>query len=430
MVCRSPIAHTSQRSRIPMPLCHTRRPSVSRTVFGVLLGAVLGVLISGCTSESKAGPSDALPLSVHRAPFHQRSLLTGELVAENAIELSTPNANIWPVPIRWLAEDGIEVKAGDTVVEFDSTQISSNLENLESQVVEARNQLLSLQSEIANDLGQAEFTREQRQADFEKAEIAADVPADTLARQEIERRKLELNKARLELTAAEEQLAAKNLAAERRLAMQHLALEKAEQQAERARRGMELLTLVAPRDGIVLLGNNRQEGRAFQAADSVFPGSVVASLPDLDSLMVEASLFDVDDGKVQAGAGVVTTLDSFPDWPIKGTIREVGSFADQADSRSTRRAFKVRIDLHEIDTERMRPGMSVKVQVVTAPDQAEDEPLLIPRAALKPRGHEILAGLADGSWAAVELGPCNPDVCVLLRGLEEGTALRRAEEPG
>ena len=121
---------------------------------------------------------------------------------------------------------------------------------------------------------------------------------------------------------------------------------------------------------------------------------------------------------------------------VEGLIRDVyareyaakvDSFADQADSQSTRRAFKVRIDLTEIDTERMRPGMSVKVEVVADNDSTETDRLLIPRAALLPTGSEISAVLKDGTLVAVELGPCNPDVCVLLNGPSEGTSLGSAD---
>ena len=388
----------------------------------LLLISTLGCIVSaGCTQQSEADTDRGAPLVVHTGPFQQRLLLTGEIVAESAIELTVPNANIWPVPIRWLAEDGIEVKAGETVVEFDSSQILSTLDNLSSQTIEAENQLLSLRSELANGIGQARFTREQKLADFQKAEIAAAIPEDLSSRQDYERRRLELEKARLELQAAEENAAAQVRIAERKLEAQRLKVEQNREQVNRARSSIELLTLMAPKDGIVLVANNRREGRPYQAADSVFPGWTIASLPDLSTLIVEASLFDVDDGKLEPGTEVTATLDAFPDGSIPGIVREIDTIADQADSSSTRRAFKVRIDLEQTDPQRMRPGMSVKIEV-KAKDSGDPQ-LLIPRAAVLSQGSDYLAVLRDGSRVPIELGACNPTVCVLREGLDEGAEL-------
>ncbi len=393
-----------------------------RFVLRLFLISLLGpIALTGCTPKTEAETDPGAPLQVHTGTFQKRLLLTGEIAAESAIELTVPNANIWPVPIRWLAEDGVEVRAGETVVEFDSSQILTTLDNLSSQSIEAQNQLLSLRSELANEIGQARFTREQRLADFQKAEIAAAIPEDLSSRQDFERRRLELEKARLELQAAEEKAAAQVRIAESKLEAQRLKVEQTQEGVNRARGSIELLTLTAPKDGIVLLANNRNEGRPYQAADSVFPGWTIASLPDLSTLIVEASLFDVDDGKLEPGTEVIATLDAFPDASIPGTVREIDTIADQTDLSSTRRVFKVRIDLEQTDPERMRPGMSVKIEVKA--EDAGEQQLLIPRAAVHSRDSEYLAVLRDGSRVPIELGACNPTVCVLRGGLTEGTEL-------
>ena len=47
-----------------------------------------------------------------------------------------------------------------------------------------------------------------------------------------------------------------------------------------------------------LTGDHPWEGRKLQEGDTVWVGMTVASLPDLDSMIVEASLSDVDDGRI------------------------------------------------------------------------------------------------------------------------------------
>lgn len=358
---------------------------------------------------------------VRRGPFEQRMLLTGELVAERGARLQIPNVNIFPMVIRYLAEDGSEVKAGEVVAEFDNSQIVESLENLKSSAQEAENQLLSTRSRVANEVSEAFFTRERRQADLEKAEIAASVPLEVKALQEYERDQFELKKARLELRAANEALAATKEAGEREVRRKELELEKARRNIERTQDSLEAASLKAPTDGMFLLGIDH-EGRPFRAGGSSFPGFMLASLPDLGSLMVEARLFDVDDGKIQPGDPVMATLDTFPDWRIPGVVREVGRVADAQGIDSVRRSFVVLIDLEATDPQRMRPGMSVKVEL----KRGEDDSLLIPRAAISYRDGEPWAHRNTGGPVKVRLGECNPTLCRLLDGLEAGTRLAPA----
>ena len=98
--------------------------------------------------------------------------------------------------------------------------------------------------------------------------------------------------------------------------------------------------------------------------------------------------------------------------------------ADQRGRYSLRRFFDVTAVLDEVDVERMRPGMSVKLLVEEPPIA---DVLLVPRAALVWDGGEPRALEADGTAVRLELGPCNAHHCVVEGGLAEGTELRRSE---
>ena len=66
--------------------------------------------------------------------------------------------------------------------------------------------------------------------------------------------------------------------------------------------------------------------------------------------------------------------------------------------------------------ERLRPGMSVKVDVQGV---AQPAVLLAPRCALVAAGWPARAELGDGRRVEVVLGPCSGQECVVLRGLSE-----------
>jgi HlyD family secretion protein len=364
-------------------------------------------------------------LTVTRGRLERDFLLTGELVAEDAELLVVPNANIWPVTVRWLEDDGTEVEAGDVLVEFDSSQLASNLEELERSVLEAANQLASLRATVKGEEIEAELRYERSKAEYKKASLDAEIPVTLVSQQDYEELRLAYQRAALNFSQAEDALALNRTSARARIEKQQVALRKSEMAARRAREGIGLLTLTAPRDGILLVSDNDREGRPFQSGDATWPGLTIGKLPEMSSMIVEAQLFDVDDGAVEAGMLVSATVDAFPEIELRGEIIEVDDIANETSQRSSRRVFRTRIRLEELDLERMRPGMSVKV---VAELRLEDV-LLIPRASLGWRQEGsaggVVATLSNGEFESVGIGPCNETMCVLEEGVSEGERLAR-----
>ena len=362
-------------------------------------------------------------LQVTRGDFTSHFLLSGELMAEDAVVLIVPNANIWPVTVRWLEEDGAEVAKGDAIVEFDNSQLANNLEQLERSALEAANQLASLRATVRGEEIEAELTFERTRAALEKVRLDADVPATLVSEQEFEERRLAHERAQLEFQQADDALALKRTSVDARIEKQRVALAKAERAARRAREGIELLTLVAPRDGILLVSDNEEEGRPFQSGDTTWPGRSIARLPELSSMIVEAKLFDVDDGKILPGMPVTAIVDAFPEHVLMGEVIDVDDIASETRRDSLKRVFRTQVRLQGLDLERMRPGMSVKVVV----ENRRANVLLVPRVALGwsegSTGGSIVGVRFDGGVEEVKIGPCSRDQCVLEKGLEEGERL-------
>jgi multidrug resistance efflux pump len=183
------------------------------------------------------------------------------------------------------------------------------------------------------------------------------------------------------------------------------------------------MALKAPRDGILVIADHPWQGRKLQIGDSVWVGLPVVSLPDLTLMEVQAKLSDVDDGRIAPQLPVVCTLDAYPDLTFSGRIAEITPVAQEEVGRSLRRAYNVRITLDAGDPQRMRPGMSVKVEVR---ERAQDDVLLAPREGLDLGTGTPRARLASGDEIDVKLGGCNRDACVVLSGVAEGARLRAA----
>lgn len=387
--------------------------------------AALALVLATACAGAGAGPREtaggAEELAVRRGDFRERLLLTGELVAPRAEEMTVPRTPVWQLQVRWMEKDGTPVAAGQRVVEFDSSSFTADLEQRRLSAREADGSLARVEVEVAAKTAEKEFAVAQKQADLEKAKIDAAVPAELLALRVWQERQLALRRAELELEKAREDLAAHRRASAAEIAIQRVTQEKTRREIETAERAIQVLTLTAPRAGIVVAAEHPWERRKLQIGDTVWVGMVVVRLPDLSSMAVEAALSDVDDGRIAPGMAVVATLDTYPEQAYAGRVVGISPVAREPAHGSLRRAFKVDVALDRTDPERMRPGMSVKVEVLGA-----DRPgvLLAPRAGIDLASEPPRARLAAGGEREVRLGPCGALECVVESGLAEGERLR------
>ncbi|HEU5061315.1 MAG TPA: HlyD family efflux transporter periplasmic adaptor subunit [Kofleriaceae bacterium] len=377
------------------------------------------LLAASCGTGAAAAPAEPDALRVTRGEVAERVLLTGQLVAERAERSIVPMTRIWQLSIRWLAEDGAAAAAGDRVVEFDNSVFVGELAEKRLRLKQALLDLAAQRATAAAATADKQFALAREKILLEKAELQAALPKEFQPERDWQEKQLARERAQVAARKAEAELAAQTRSAALEIRVKEIEADKIRRDLEVAEKGIAALTLTAPRAGILLVGEHPWEGRKFQVGDVVQPGWTVVELPDLSTMRVEATLSDVDDGRVAVGARATSTLDAYPDQPLSGTVREVAPVAQEVGQQSLRRAFKVVIALDRTDAEKMRPGMSVKVEVRGAATSG----LTAPRAALDIAGPAAV--LAGGERVPIELGACDAQRCLVTKGLAEGQPLAR-----
>ena len=81
-------------------------------------------------------------------------------------------------------------------------------------------------------------------------------------------------------------------------------------------------------------------------------------------MQIRARLSDVDDGAVRPGMAAECILDAYPERRFRGQVRELSPIARVEGRDSQRRFFEVIVSLEHTETSIMRPGMSVRVEVL------------------------------------------------------------------
>jgi multidrug efflux pump subunit AcrA (membrane-fusion protein) len=356
--------------------------------------------------------------AVKRGDIAERVVLAGTLQAVQSEQLRTPRTPVWELPIRWMAEDGARVKAGERALEFDNSSFVSTLAEKKLQYLDAVmafNRFLDVSS---LDEAQKTFELENAKLQLAKAKVQASVPADLLPARTAQERQLELRRAETAVDKAEKELASAKAANALERQVKQIELDKAKNTIADAEKAIGELTLKAPRDGIIVVADHPWMGRKFQIGDTVQPGWTIVSLPDLESGMeVRAELSDVDDGRVAVGMQGTCTLDAYPVDPLPCTVKDLMPVASGKGGESLRRGFALVLSLARSDRERMRPGMSVKVELRRPP---VTNVVVVPRGALRFDKDKARVRLAGGELREVELGACDAQACAVTKGLAEG----------
>jgi multidrug efflux pump subunit AcrA (membrane-fusion protein) len=379
------------------------------------------LILFACGGGDRAATTTGAPTQttakVEKGEITERVLLTGELRAGASVVLSVPRTEAWELTIRWMAEDGAQVKAGDRVLEFDNSAFTNGLVQKEIAVIEANNAFRTYRDVSAMAIAVKEFEVQQAQVALEKAKVLAAVPADLLPQRTVQDRQLDQTRAELALVKAEKDLATEKAANALDARVKQIDLDKAKRAVETAERSIADLVLKAPRDGLISINNHPWEGRRFQIGDSVQPGFTIVTLPDFSQAMeVAADLSDVDDGRVAVGAKGTCTLDAYPAEQLPCEVKDVSPVARTQKRQSLRRVFAVTVALGKTDQSRVRPGMSVKVELA-GPKHAG---LVVPRGAVVIEKSKTGVRFPGGEVKEATIAGCDARRCVIAKGVNEG----------
>jgi HlyD family secretion protein len=288
--------------------------------------------------------------------------------------------------------------------------------------VRTGSELYSEEARAAATEADKEMEVERKRAELYKAKVEASVPADLYPRRMYQEKQMALHQKQDALAKAEDELRAHRRASRLEKTVKTVALNRAERELADLNARLEELVLRAPRDGLVQLGINRREPtqRKYLVGDQAFPGFVIASMPDLTAMQVRARLPDVDDGAVREGMRADCVLDAFPDKTWKCSVQQVSPVARAEGREATRRFFDVVLKLEHSAPSLMRPGMSVRIEVVR---RRVEDALLVPRVAVRAVPGKAEVRTSGGQAQTVDVEWCTELACVVRGGVLEGTKL-------
>lgn len=389
---------------------------MSRAV-ALLLGLLAG---AGCAG---AGADDLIPVERKDLPVTVEA--AGTLEAVDSVSIFPPRIpDVWEVKIAQLAAEGSTVRRGQPVVAFDDTELRRQLETKlaerDQAAKEAEKQELELEARLL-DLDQRLAEAEAR---LRREQLKVEVPPALAARAELQKARLQLELAQGEVASLRVQRRSAEEAGRVQIEILRQRRDRAEGRVRELEQGIREMTVLAPRDGLVILPASFR-GEKKKVGDSVSPFDRVVEIPDLARMRGAAEVDEADGGRIGVGQKVSLWLEAHPGVEFAGRVAEIGSAVGRQSWRSPLKVYRVRVELERTDPERMRPGMRFRAEIEV---ERVPQALVLPLEAVFPTPAGPVVYRRSGralQETKVEIGARNQAAVEIRGGLAEGDRVAR-----
>lgn len=353
--------------------------------------------------------------------------VAGTLSSVQSVRIGPPGvAEIWDYKISFMAPEGMQVKAGQPVLGFDTSE-------LERQLLDKRAERDSAQKELEKKQTDLEIERRDRQLELaeaearqRKAQLKVDVPAELVASKELAKSREDLELARREVAYLKDRLRLEAVAGSTETEALARKRDRAAVRVQEMEDAVRRMTVTAPRAGTVVYVAT-DEGEKKKVGDSCWRGQSVMEIPDLRSMQAEGDVDEADAGRVTVGQRVTFRLDAHPDDVFTGRVRAVGGSVQSRSERNPLKVVRLEIDLDRTDPQRMRPGMRFLGTIET---ESVRKALVAPLEAVfnRPEGPVVYR---KTGWRSEEvhpeLGRRNDRLVEIKGGLKAGDLVSRRD---
>jgi len=409
---------------------------MKRTIIitGIVAGAIIIALVVFNKLASKKDTA-SIYTEVMEGPFEITVSNSGELQAEKSIDILGPDMmqlmqqggggrggsggmRFMSFKISDIVPEGTVVNTGDYIAQLDRTDYDNSLKtanenlntlrsNLEMAILDTAVTLTNLRDAIKNQAIAVE------EAKITLAQSKYEPPATIRQAQlNVDKQERALEQARKNYTLRKAKALA-DIKTKRRLYNDGNELVTALQEF------LSKFTIQAPSPGMVIYkeefnGTKRKTGSQVNPFDKV-----VATLPDLSSMISKTYVSEIEVNKVQPGQKVVITIDAIPGKSLTGVVTNVANIGEQLEN-SDAKMFEVLIKIDGLNPE-LRPAMTTYNKILI---NSYDNVIYIPTECVNAGTDGIpFVYRKNKTKQIVVLGEMNDKDIIVKQGLERGTSV-------
>lgn len=390
---------------------------------------MLGVAGFGAWRYLTVQAKDDLPNApVRRGEFSVIIRCRGELKARRSVQIIAP-VNVPELRLVWLAPTGAAIKAGDPVVRFDPSSAQQQLKEKEAALKQAQAALDQAIAEaaLATEQDRVETTQSKYQVERAKLEVSKQ---EILSRLQGEEAQVDLGLAEKKSEVQEAKNNFNKVSNEAKVSSLKRLRDKAAAEVELTKSRLARMQVTAPLTGVVVYLPNYSQGwmnaKPFKVGDQVWPGGVIAEIPDLTTLEMEGKVEEIDRGKIRVDQEVRIRVDALPESTFSARLTQISPLTEMGFEWPPTRSFRGFAHIEKPDP-KLRPGMNSRMDVVL--NKLPDALSVPAKAIFTRRGKPIVyVQQANGGYAAqeVEVLARNPDE-IAIKGIAAGSKVALAE---
>ncbi|MAX79361.1 MAG: RND transporter [Crocinitomicaceae bacterium] len=405
------------------------KPVSKLLIVVVLLGIVAAIWYSSGDEDQ-----EQIYAKVEHGPFEINVVATGELNAEHSEKIMGPRGmrrvGVWNTKITDLIAEGTYVNKGEYIAELDRSELANKLKEIGTELdkitseykAERLDTALTLR-EARDNLVNLKYALEEKELILKQSKYE---PPATIRQAEIN-----LEKAEREHDQAVQNYQIKKDQAEAKVSQVAATLRQTELKYEQAVQTIDEFTIKAPKSGM-LVYHRDWDGKKIQVGSQVSAWDpVVATLPDMSSMISRTYINEIDISKVQKDQAVDIKVDAFPDKDYSGKIVNVANVGEQLPN-SDAKVFEVDILLSRVDTI-LRPSMTTSNNIHI---HKYESVLFIPIEAVMKSDSVTYVYKRDGIGSIateIKVGVANDNFIIVEEGLAEGEEVllsnTKTEEP-
>jgi multidrug efflux pump subunit AcrA (membrane-fusion protein) len=323
-----------------------------------------------------------------------------------------------------LASPGVRVKTGDVVAEFDPQNQLQRLDDYKDTAIQQENMVRKMLANLAavkeahnQSVRSAKSDWEKAVLDLKTAEVRSAIDAEKF-KLSVEETDASYKQLLAEASLVEESQRAQIRASE-------LNRDQSKIEMQRAENNVKKMTVKAPMDGIVVMQSIVRNGEFGQIreGDQVAAGQPFVQIVDPTSMVLNATVNQVDAEKLRLGMRASIHMDAYPDIELPGSLVGIGAMA----KASTFRArfvgeIPVRIKLEKTDP-RVIPDLTGSAEIVLS---SEKDTTVAPLSAVfSEEGGSYVFVQGPEGWLKrkVELGLPNYTTVAVRSGLQKGDVI-------
>ena len=392
-------------------------------ITGVVVVSAFIVLYVFNRLTSKTDTSD-LFAEVKKGEFEIAITTAGELMAERSVEIKGPefaqgrDIRATNIRIQDLIPEGTVVKEGDYVATLDRTELANTLKD-------EQERHLTFQTRLEMKLLDTAVVMNDLRDEIKNQRFVVEEAAMTLRNSKYESPSM-IRQAEINLDQAQRVLDQRNRSYIRRLAQNKTDIYNQNYWISRISRRVKDLgevlagfTVTAPASGMIIYkrerrGNKRKVGSSINPMDRV-----IATLPDLSSMISRTFVNEIDISKVKHGQKVNITIDAFPEKAFNGIVSFVANIGEKLPNTNDK-VFEVQIKIDGSDPF-LRPTMTTGNKIVI---KTVNEAVYIPIECVQAGVDSIpFVFTKNSTKQIVLLGESNEKNVIIEKGLDPGTIL-------